>query len=84
MIPGCLNDSQHIYEDTREEGERLQKVWLASGGSFGGLLRFVPSLPPSQIYSDTILQLVLSGWSQPGGENQEVDQPEMPPPCGDD
>ena len=36
----------NIYEDTREEGERLQKVWLASGGSFGGLLRFVPSLPP--------------------------------------
>ena len=53
----------NIYEDTREEGERLQKVWLASGGSFGGLLRFVPSLPPSQIYSDTILQL---------GANQEA------------
>ena len=36
----------NIYDDKGEEGEGVQKVWLASGGSFGGLLRFVPSLPP--------------------------------------
>ena len=50
------------------------------GRSFGGLLRFVPPAghPPSssQIYSDAILQLVLSGFSQPGGQDlQVVDQP---------
>ena len=68
----------NIYEDTREEGERLQKVWLASGGSFGGLLRFVPPLSlSSQTYSDAILQLVAAagGLSQPGGQDLELDQP---------
>ena len=57
-------------------------VGRQAGRSFGGLLRFVPPaaghLVPSssQIYSDAILQLVLSGCSQPGGQDlQVVDQP---------